>query len=195
MKNAKYVIIAIACICAICAGFFFFSEDNKEQEKNLTEIEKVIVKDLKNNYPNTPREVVKFYNRIVKCYYGENPTDEQLEKLVDQMLCIMDEDLLLMNPRDVYYNSVLQDIAMYKEQKKSLVSTDVCDSNEVKYIDDKKEGTSKVDKLAYVNTSYFINTDGEFAYSYQEFVLRKDANGRWKILTFYEVKGEPSDND
>ena len=103
MKNAKYVIIAIACICAICAGFFFFSEDNKEKEKNLTEIEKVIVKDLKNNYPKTPREVVKYYNRIVKCYYGDTPTDEQLEDLVDQMICIMDEDLLLANPRDVYY--------------------------------------------------------------------------------------------
>ena len=55
MKNAKYVIIAIACICVLCAGFFFFSQDNKEDPKNLTEIEKVIVKDLKNNYPKTPR--------------------------------------------------------------------------------------------------------------------------------------------
>ena len=48
MKNAKYLIIAIACICLICAGFFFLTQDNKTDEKNLTEIEKVIVKDLKN---------------------------------------------------------------------------------------------------------------------------------------------------
>ena len=90
MKNAKYVIIAIACICVICAGFFFFSQDNKENEKDLTEIEKVIVKDLDSNYPKTPREVVKFYNRIVKCYYGaEEPTEKQLGKLVDQMMCII----------------------------------------------------------------------------------------------------------
>ena len=40
MKNAKYVIIAIACICVICAGFFFFSQSNQEHEKNLTEVEK-----------------------------------------------------------------------------------------------------------------------------------------------------------
>ena len=151
MKNAKYVIIAIACICAICAGFFFFSENNKEQEKNLTEIEKVIVKDLKNNYPKTPREVVKFYNRIVKCYYGDTPTDEQLNDLVDQMICIMDEDLLLVNPRDSYYNSVVSDIAKYKQDKKQLVSTDVCDSNDVKYVTDVKDGENKKDELAYVN--------------------------------------------
>lgn len=194
MKNAKYVIIAIACICAICAGFFFFSQDNKEQEKNLTEIEKVIVKDLKNNYPKTPREVVKFYNRIVKCYYGDTPTDEQLNDLVDQMICIMDEDLLLVNSRDVYYNSVVSDIAQYKQDKKQLVSTDVCDSNDVKYVTDTKDGESQKDELAYVNATYFINTDGKFAYTYQQFVLRQDADGRWKILTFYQVEGEDSDD-
>ena len=43
MKNAKYVIIAIACICVICAGFFLFSQGNQVNEKDLTEIEKVIV--------------------------------------------------------------------------------------------------------------------------------------------------------
>lgn len=196
MKNAKYVIIAIACICVICAGFFFFSQDNKEDEKNLTEIEKVIVKDLNNNYPKTPREVVKFYNRIVKCYYGsEEPTEKQLSKLVDQMICLMDEDLLLANPRDVYYNSVVSDINQYKNQKKQLVSTDVCDTNDVKYVTDDKNGQAEKDNLAYVTASYFINTDGKFAYTYQEFVLRQDTKGNWKILTFYQIQGDDSDGN
>ena len=193
MKNAKYVIIAIACICVICAGFFFFSQDNKEDEKNLTEIEKVIVKDLKNNYPKTPREVVKFYNRIVKCYYGDEPTEKQLNDLVDQMMCLMDDDLALVNPRDAYYNSVVKDIAQYKDEKKQLVSTDVCDSNDVQYITDEKSETEK-EKLAYVNASYFMNTDGKFAYTYQQFVLRQDEDGLWKILTFYQIEGEESDD-
>ena len=193
MKNAKYVIIAIACICVICAGFFFFSQDNKEDEKNLTEIEKVIVKDLKNNYPKTPREVVKFYNRIVKCYYGDEPTEKQLNDLVDQMMCLMDDDLVLINPRDAYYNSVVKDIAQYKDEKKQLVSTDVCDSNDVQYITDEKSETEK-EKLAYVNASYFMNTDGKFAYTYQQFVLRQDEDGLWKILTFYQIEGEESDD-
>lgn len=193
MKNAKYVIIAIACICVICAGFFFFSQDNKEDEKNLTEIEKVIVKDLKNNYPKTPREVVKLYNRIVKCYYGDEPTEKQLNDLVDQMMCLMDDDLVLANPRDAYYNSVVKDIAQYKDEKKQLVSTDVCDSNDVQYITDEKSETEK-EKLAYVNASYFMNTDGKFAYTYQQFVLRQDEDGLWKILTFYQIEGEESDD-
>ena len=193
MKNVKYVIIAIACICVLCAGFFFFTQDQKENEKDLTEMEKVIVRDLKNNYPKTPREVVKFYNRIAKCYYGsEEPTEKQLNDLVDQMLCILDEDLLLENPRDTYYNSVVADIALYKQQKIQLVSTDVCDSNEVKYVTDDKGGEK--DELAYVKASYFMNTDGKFGYTYQQFVLRQDEDGRWKILAFYQIKGDESDD-
>ena len=194
MKNVKYVIIAIACICLICVGFYFFSQDNKDDEKNLTEIEKVIVKDLETNYPKTPREVVKFYNRIVKCYYGDEPTDEQLNDLVDQMMCLLDDDLLLVNPRDTYYNSVVQDIAQYKEAGRQLVSTDVSDSNDVNYVTDDKDGETEKDELAYVNASYFINNDGKFTYTYQQFVLRQDEEGRWKILTFYQIEGEDSDD-
>lgn len=196
MKNAKYVVIAIACICVICAGFFLFSQDNQTNEKELTEIEKVIVKDLENNYPKTPREVVKFYNRIVKCYYGNTKlTDKQLNDLVDQMCCLMDEDLLLVNPREDYYKSVVSDINQYKNDKRQLVSTDVCDTNDVKYVTDDKDGEGEKDNLAYVDASYFINTDGKFAYTYQEFVLRQDADGKWKILTFYQVQGENSDEN
>lgn len=196
MKKAKYVIIAIACISVICASFFFFSQNNQDNEKNLTEMDKVIVKDLENSYPKTPREVIKFYNRIVKCYYGsEVPTKEQVEDLVDQMIFLMDEDLLLVNPRDAYFNSVVNDINQYKRDKKQLVSTDVCDTNDVKYVTDDKENDGVKDKLAYVDASYFMNTDGQFSYTYQQFVLRQDEAGRWKILTFYQIEGEKSDEE
>ncbi len=195
MKNFKLIIIGIACICLICVGFFFFSKDNATIEKELTEVEKLIVRDLEENYPKTPREVVKFYNRIVSCYYGGEIKKNELEKLADQMLLLLDDDLLLVNPRDEYINSVENDIAMYKRDNKRVVSTDVCDSNEVTYVNDEKESTSEVDKLAYVDASYFSNVNGEFVYSYQQFVLRQDEDGRWKILTFYEVEGDSFDHE
>lgn len=194
MKKAKYIIIAIACISVICASYFLFLQGNQESEKDLTEIEKLIVRDLEENYPKSPREVVKLYNRIVKCYYGSQvPTEKELGKLVDQMICIMDDDLLLVNPRDDYYASVISDINQYKRDKKQLVSTDVCSTNDVKYVTDDKDGEGEKDELAYVDASYFVNTDGKFSYTYQQFVLRQDANGRWKILTFYQIEGEKSD--
>ncbi len=195
MKKARLIIIAIACICLICAGYFFFSQNNAVSEEDLTEVEKVLVKELKKDYPKTPREVVKFYNRIIKCYYSEDLSNKELEDMVDQMLYLLDEDLLLVNPRDEYYKSVVSDIEEYEKKNKTVVSTDVCDSNDVSYVDDVKDGSDEVDKLAYVNASYFINTDGKFTNTYQQFVLRQDEDGRWKILTFYEVEGESEEDD
>ena len=195
MKNVKFIIIGIACICLICVGFFFFSKENATTEKELTEVEKLIVRDLEENYPKTPREVVKFYNKIIGCYYGGEISNHEVEKLADQMLLILDEDLLVVNPRDEYIESIKSDIEKYKKANKRVVSTDVCDSNQVKYVNDEKEGASEADKLAYVDTSYFINTDGEFAYSYQQFVLRQDKDGRWKILGFYEGEGDSFDHE
>ena len=61
MKKMKYVIIGIVCICLILVGFFFFSKDNVTTDKDLTEVEKLIVRDLEEDYPKTPREVMKFY--------------------------------------------------------------------------------------------------------------------------------------
>ncbi|MBQ2705827.1 MAG: hypothetical protein IJF60_03320 [Agathobacter sp.] len=195
MKKARLIIIAIACICLICGGYFLFSQNNTVSEENLTEVEKVLVKDLKKDYPKTPREVVKFYNRIVKCYYSEKLSDKEIEDMVDQMLYLLDEDLLVVNPRDEYYRSVVADIKDYNSKNKRIVNTDVCDSNDVTYVDDVKDGSNEVDKLAYVNASYFINTDGEFTNTYQQFVLRQDDDGLWKILTFYEVEGEAEEDD
>lgn len=195
MKNLKFVVIGLACVCLILAGFFSFSKENITTDKDLTEVEKIIVRDLEENYPKTPREVVKFYNRIIISYYGGGLKGNQLEKLVDQMQLLLDEDLLLINPRDEYYDSVLSEIEEYKSMNRRVVSADVSDSKDVKYLDDVKEGTTEVDKLAYVNTSYFVNTDGEFAYVHQQFVLRQDDNGKWKILTFYEVEGESSEDE
>lgn len=195
MKKIRLVIIAIACICLICGGYFLFSQNNTVSEEDLTEVEKVLVKDLKKDYPKTPREVVKFYNRIIKCYYSEKLSDKEIEDMVDQMLYLLDEDLLMVNPRDEYYKSVVADIEEYNSKNKRVVNTDVCDSNDVTYVDDVKDGSNEVDKLAYVNASYFINTDGKFTNTYQQFVLRQDEDGHWKILTFYEVEGESEEDD
>lgn len=195
MKKARLIIIALACICLICGGYFLFSQNNTVSEENLTEVEKVLVKDLKKDYPKTPREVVKFYNRIVQCYYSEKLSDKEIEDMADQMLYLLDEDLLVVNPRDEYYRSVVSDIKEYNEKNKRIVNSDVCDSNDVVYVDDVKDGSTEVDKLAYVNASYFVNTDGEFTNTYQQFVLRQDEDGRWKILTFYEVEGESGEDD
>lgn len=188
-KNVRVIIIAVLCIGLICGGFYLFSQNlDSGNEDELTDVQKVLVKDLEKNYPKTPREVVKLYNKIVACYHDANTTDEQIGELVDQMMCLFDKDLIAKNSRNEYYAAVVADIELYKQSKKTIVNISICNTNEVDYVTDDRND----DQLAFVNTDYFVNTDGQFSYSYLRVGLRKDADGNWKIVgvTLREVEDE-----
>lgn len=192
MKKTRIVILAIVIVAAICTAFYIVNNNSKKEsakEAELTEIQKITTRNMEKDYPATPREVVKFYNRIVKCYYGRQYSDEELEQLADQALSMFDDDLLKKNEKESYIESVKSDAAQYEEDNKSISQTDVCDSNDVKYM------TDNGDDIAYVTASYFIKTGSSYTKTYQEYVLRKDDDGDWKILTFYKIEGESSESD
>lgn len=182
-------IVAVLAVVLIVGSYYYFTvykstgvEDNVE----LTEVQQVITKDLEENYPATPREVVKYYNRIQECFYNESYTDEELYNLGDQARMLMDEELLANNPRDSYFDALKADIAEYEEKEIEIVSSNVCDSNDVQY--QKIDG----DECAYVTASYFIDEAKSYSRTYQMYVLRKDEDGNWKILVFYQIEGDSS---
>lgn len=192
MKKTRIVILAIVIVATICTAFYIVNNNSKKEsakEAGLTEIQKITTRNMEKDYPATPREVIKFYNRIVKCYYGRQYSDDELEQLADQALSMFDDDLLKKNEKESYIESVKSDAAQYEEDNKSISQTDVCDSNEVKYM------TDNGDDIAYVTASYFIKTGSSYTKTYQEYVLRKDGDGDWKILTFYKIEGESSESD
>ena len=192
MKKTRIVIFAIVIVAAICTAFYIVNNNSKKEsakEAGLTEIQKITTRNMEKDYPATPREVIKFYNRIVKCYYGRQYSDDELEQLADQALSMFDDDLLKKNEKESYIESVKSDAAQYEEDNKSISQTDVCDSNDVKYM------TDNGDDIAYVTASYFIKTGSSYTKTYQEYVLRKDDDGDWKILTFYKIEGESSESD
>lgn len=185
MKKIKSIVIIVLCVLLICGGFFFFMQEDEKSETELTEAQKIITKDLENDYPKTPREVVKLYNRIVKCYYGTDLENKELKDLSLQMRKLLDEELLLLeaNSEENYYNSVLSEVIYYKQNEMYIIEANVCASNEVKEITDKEKGQN----LAEVAVSYFIKTgEKDFLKTYQDFVLREDKDGKWKILHWKE---------
>ena len=192
MKKTRIVILAIVIVAAICTAFYIVNNNSKKEsakEAELTEIQKITTRNMEKDYPATPREVIKFYNRIIKCYYGRQYSDDELQQLADQALSMFDDDLLKKNEKESYIESVKSDAAQYEEDNKSISQTDVCDSNDVKYM------TDNGDDIAYVTASYFIKNGSSYTKTYQEYVLRKDDDGDWKILTFYKIEGESSESD
>lgn len=93
-----------------------------EDTVELTEIQKLITKNLDTNYPATPREVVKYYNRILECFYDDTYTDDELESLADQARKLLDDELLENNPRDQYLSDLKADIEDYHNNQKRFVA-------------------------------------------------------------------------
>ena len=87
MKRVRVVLIGIVCIALVVGYYYYLSHKETTDTTEVTEVQKVILKKLEGkSYPATPREVIKFYNRILCCYYNEEYTDDEFHRLADQAL-------------------------------------------------------------------------------------------------------------
>lgn len=193
-KRVGIVVAALVIITLVCAGYYVVTKKAKETNKDsskLTEVQLIITKNLVDDYPPTARQVVSYYNRIIKAYYKENYSAEEFDKLVDQTRSLFDTELLDNNPREAYVAALKSDIASYQSNSRVIESSDVSDSRDIKYVND----SEKDDNLAFVDSSYFMKEGkSTFTKTYMQFVLRKDDSGKWKILGFYKIDA-PSSED
>ena len=195
MKKTRIIIIVIACVALLVGGYSVWMNRNSNassENVELTKVQQLITKDLSKSYPATPREVVKLYNEIITCFYSEDCTDAELEKLVDMTLLMMDEELAANNPKADYLKRVKAEIVSFKLAERTIVSYTLESSNEVEH------GSIDGEESAIVQTSYFIketksNSQNPYSKTYQDYLLRKDTDGKWKILGFEKVKGDTSD--
>ena len=216
MKKVGITVAAAVCVVLLCVGFYFMknSDGSQASKENLTVVQRINEKNLTDDYPKTPRAVIKLYNQIITSYYSGNYTDDEFDKLIDQARMLFDQDLADNNSKDDYKKSVETSIADYKNRSFKIRQTNVrseerrvgkefrrvlfrsrqtnvCDSDDVKYLTDDSNG----DKLAYVTASYFTEENKKFDKTYQMYVLRKDDNGDWKIRTFYKIKGNSTEEE
>ena len=162
MKKAFRIGISIViCVGLVCGYYYYLSQKNakssEDAEDKMTEVEKIIERDFDKNYPKTPREVVKWYNRIITAFYSEEYTDEELEKMADQARRLMDDELLSYNPRDTYLKNLKADIEDYKTRNKIIVQSSVSDSNDITY------ATVDGDYCAYVDAYYFSREASDYS--------------------------------
>ena len=71
------IVILMMVVAMIC---YYYYLSNREQEKQDRVVEqsvaqKLIDRDLINNYPTTPKEVIRYYSDITLCFYNEEYTD------------------------------------------------------------------------------------------------------------------------
>lgn len=179
-KNLKGLFIMGICAC-LCVGYFFYLNHRQEEKaKAPTETDEVISRNLENSYPSTPREVIKFYNRILSCIYSGESTDKEIKALGNQARILYDKEVLAETSVEEQIQNLQKELAEYEEDDKKIISVNISASQDV----ERREINGE--ECAYVESSYYIKgkeTAGRVA---QTYILRKDEQGRWKILGCYK---------
>ncbi len=182
-KKLAQLIGTLCVIGAVVLGLFIALNQREEDgmfskdEKPNTEVQNILAKDIDRNYPATVREVVRLFSRVSKCYHNEQISEEEFKNLVEFQRKLFDEEFLENNPLDTFTNNLAAEIdaakakenkmAMYRVQKQSSVI-------------EWKDGNNH---FASIIASYTMSTKGELpARTYEEFLLREDEKGRWKIV-------------
>ena len=183
-QNPVVVGIVMALLAIFIIGGFFLVRSiglkNLELKKSKTEVEKLMELNLDDNYPGNAREVLKIYNRILKCCYNEELTDEQIKKLAEQNQKLFDEQLLEKNPLDQYVEKLKKDIKEYKDKKTTIANIAIQDLAEAER---EERGGYKFCNLL---VSYIVKDTKGLKTTNEKYYLREDDKGRWKIL-FWEL--------
>lgn len=191
MTKKRGGVILLILIAVLIVGAFalvaYRTPKTAEEATEVTEKDALMSKNIEVSYPSTPREVLKLYNRYMVCLYGVESnqlTDDEVRTLGIKMRQMYDEELLEANQQESHLQKLTQEIVAFQADEKMMIQANVCDSNEVDYID--VDGASG----ALLEASYFIKKGSkEFSRTYQQYLMRKDANGNWKILGFVKVNG------
>lgn len=183
-KKNLAVFLILALIIGVYAVHAWDASKGNTKTQRKTEVEKLISKDLETSYPGTPREVMRFYSRILKCCYNQKLTEEQVESLATQMRCLFDMELLEQNPKETYLENLKVEIQEYKNAKKTITSYAIDESSNV------EERTIDGEKYATIHVSYTTRSRSQYEKVYEEFMMRRDSDKNWKIVGWKQVTAE-----
>lgn len=184
MRKAKGRIattIGLMTVVAIVILMFYYylasrtnSVDTSSEEQ--TEIERILGRDLTKDYPETPREVVKYFGGIIKNLYSNNDySDDEITALALKVRDLYDQEFLDANPEDVYLSNLYTDIATWKDENRRITNYILINKDQ--------EQQTEVDGKQYasVQISYTIQKNSKFTEVWKV-LLRQDSNKQWKIL-------------
>ncbi len=182
MKNnpgkGKIIFIMVLVLLVFLVVFYFVANGERKDEQltKLSSTEATIQRDLSINYPQTPKAVVRYYAELSQCMYDPTNTDKEVEMIAEQSRLLFDDELKARQSDADYLASLKNTIAAFINDNRKIVSFTVSPSSEVVY--DKLD----IGEVATLYCTYTMQK-GSVSYSDPEhFLLRKDGDGRWKIL-------------
>ena len=180
MKNKRTTqgAIVITVLVIAIVGYYCFLVNRQKafrEENTPTTIQSVLVRDLVYDYPPSPKEVIRYYNEIIKCFYNEDCTEEEIEALAAQARKLYDDELVSSNEWEEYLINLNTEIKESKISGRKLTSCAVSSAADVEFFDE--DGYS----FARLRSSYNM-MQGSIPLSAMEvYLLRRDEAGHWRI--------------
>lgn len=175
--TTRVTIVAILLVAAVVGYYAYLSNQAKESRRDatLSAVQSVLSRNLETDYPKTVKEVIKYYNEIMKCYYNEECTEEEIKALGMQARGLYDEELLEENEVTAYMQRLYDEITNFKSNQRKITSISLAGNTSVDYFD--QDGYS----FARIQCIYNVSEGGVTTGSIERYLLRRDENRRWKI--------------
>ena len=185
-KTIKLIIIG-CILAALLVGFYYYlshktSRENSEDVGTITKTQQVLLRNLDANYPPTPKEVVKYYCEITQCFYNETNTEEEIRELAVQIQKLYDDDLIANQTQDGYMQNLITDIISMNQQGVVVSSYSTSASTDV------EEFTEDGYQWARLYCNFVLRQETTLINTNEQFLLRKDENGHWKIYGWQLVE-------
>lgn len=180
-KKVKFTtqtaIIVMVLIVAVVGYYcYLVNRSNRSAQENTpTTVENVLLRDLENNYPPTPKEVIRYYNDIVKCFYNEGCSQEELQELARKARGLYYQELLDHNEWDTYIFNLEAEIQDFKNNNRKISNISLAASTDV------DEFTQDGFRFAKIRCGYNILQGRKSSSTVQVYLLRRDGDGHWKI--------------
>lgn len=185
-KGPKSAAVLAVMVITVFALYYYLVNKVERQtpETETTAVQDVLLKNLETDYPPTVREVVKYYNEIMSCYYSENPTEEELQKLAAKAMELYDAELVNYQEDDLYIQDLKAEIASFTAADTVLSHVALSASTAVDYY------TYNGRECAQIRCIYTMRQKTNLMTIKEIYVLRKDDGGRWKILGWTPAEDE-----
>ena len=173
----KITVLFIFLLVLVVGYYAYLSGTHRteQQEAVMSEVDTALSRDLDNDYPATPKEVIKYYNDLMKCFYNEECTAEELQDLGRKSLQLFDEELQENNDEDTYLIRLQGEVQNYKDNKRKITSVSLAPSTNVDYYS--VDGYS----FARISCGYTMTENGKKTSTVMVYLLRRDDSRRWKI--------------
>jgi len=182
-KGAFFLFLAAACVFLAYYLINLKIEKSKPEDYvTLTPVQEVLSRDLQRNYPQTPKEVLKYYSEITQCFYNEEYTEEELEALAMKAVEMYDSELAANKDKETYLQDLKNEIRLFKEKDWHISSYATSASTDVFYF------TEDGYDFARLYCTYNIRNGTVMQVLEERFLLRMDEQGHWKIYGWEAVE-------